>query len=373
MSDPKKLIAFPLIDELQYRSNIDESQLNRMFKSIEESALRAILRGNQIQDLYNQLNLAIETSNKAIAESISRISYSVNSGFGGTIFATGFEGIVLKDDNQVNHDRVAGLITMPYAKNKMFTKISRYDSDGDGIADTVAPTVKIYFDDELRSFENGIYNILNRRNDSFWIEQVAAGTHTIEIELPASLNKKFNYVEIIPLPIFSFKITNIQYYDVRGEAHSLPVSSSINQNWPHILHVSPKEFNNRIKITVDVPTNNPVVGFTNIDIALIDYMDVSQTFYMPFSNVPTASVDMQILLDFDIDRQQVNYKNFITDIRLVSDTDDTLLTVLEPTVAEQIENNVTLSGSLYLKITMKEVDLTTPVIRGCRIICTELA
>jgi len=370
-NDKKKLVVYPVIEELKYRQNIDVSQLNRMLKSLGESVLRALLRGNEMKCLIDRLNLAVETSNTFIGREITKIS-STSSSSANILFATAYESVTPKYGYSINHDKVAGIVTMPFSNNRVFTKVPRYDSDDDGIADTVSPSVKIYIDGILRSSDDAVYNILNRRNDSFWIEQFSdAGEHTIEIELPPSLNKKFNYIEICPLPVFGFDITKIQYYDIHGDLQDIKVPDNIAINGPHVLHLSPKEFNNTIKITVSTMETNSVIGFTNIDIALVDYLDTSQSFYIEFANVPTVDCSIDAVLDFSVDNPESNYTNFIEDVRLVYDMNDDLVTTLIPMTGKaQRFNNIQLLGQLYLKVTMKEFDMTSAVFKGCRIFYT---
>jgi hypothetical protein len=350
----KKLLAYPLIDKLEYRQNIDSDQLNRMFHSIEESILRAIMRGRDAQDLISRLNLAAESSNRSVVAETSRLLAYIRDIYN-TMIATGYEDVITPVGYSVNNDKIAGSVTMPYVAGKNLSKIPRYDSDNDGIADTVSPSVKIRVNDVERPPEDSIYNMLNRRNDSFWIEQLGAGTHVIEIELPPSINKKFNYLELIPMPIFGFEITKIEYLDLKSNAQEIIRPGSVRKDGPQILHFAPKQFNNIIKLTINVGDAG-VIGFTNVDIALVDYQNTAQMFYIPFTNVPTSTVD-----------SEVNYGNYIKDIRLVSDmTNDTLISVLKP-VSEQLLTSITLNGTMYIKVTMQENDLTTPIFYGAKI------
>ena len=48
MSVHKQLLAYPIIDEIEYASEIDSSKLNQMLSSIEQSILRCIIRSNNL-------------------------------------------------------------------------------------------------------------------------------------------------------------------------------------------------------------------------------------------------------------------------------------------------------------------------------------
>jgi len=365
----KKLLAYPLVEELEYRQNIDSDQLNKMFHSIEESVLRAIMRGSEAQDLLTRLNLATESSNTAMATKITNIAGMLDLS-STTMFATGYQSVTTYTGHSVNQDKVAGHITMPFVTGKNLSKIPRYDSDNDGISDTVSPSVKIRVDNDERAQDDPIYNMLNRRYDSFWVEQLSANTdHTIEIELPPSLSKKFNYIELLPLPVFGFDIVSIKYVDLRGNDQEIIRPSRMPKDGPCILHIAPKQFNNIIKIVVNSSTG--VVGFTNIDIALVDYQNTSQTFYMPFTGIPVGDKDISVVLDFYVDAPSTNYGNFIRELKLVTDTSDSsILETLEAkTTPQDFSDSISLAGkdSLYLKVTMQEIDLTTPIIYGCTI------
>lgn len=361
----KKLLAYPLIDELEYRQNIDSDQLNRMLHSIEESVLRTIIRGAEAQDMITRLNLATESSNIAMANMISSI-VGIKDSISNTMFTSGFDTITAKAGSTFNNDRGAGHVTMPFVLGKNLSKVPRYDSDDDGIADTVSPSVKIRVDDIERPQGDPIYNMLNRRMDSFWVEQLGAGPHVIEIELPPSLNKKFNYIELMPLPVFGFDIASIEYYDLRSTALKLDRPRYVNPNGPQILHFAPKQFNNIIKINV-VANATGVVGFSNVDIALVDYQNTAQTFYMPFSNIIADNYNLDVYLYYYIDQPNTTYSNLIKEVSLVSDTNDTLVSRLELKEYQTL-TNIDIGSALYLKVTMQELDLTTPVMYGAKII-----
>ena len=74
-------------------------------------------------------------------------------------------------------------------------------------------------------------------------------------------------------------------------------------------------------------------------------------------------------LDFYVDGT-TDYNSYITEVSLVTSVDGTNLLDLKPTHEAQTNlGSVTIdaSGGLYLKVKMKEIDMTTPVIRGCEL------
>lgn len=375
----QKLLAYPYIEELGYRDRIDPHKMNLMLRSIEESALRAILRGSELNTTLNQLNLGVTSSYAALAKHASTL-FSYRDIPNGTAFATGFDTV--NTDNGGRQDRPAGIVTLNWNENRKYSKIPRYDSDGDGIPDTVSPNVTVLVDNVARNVDNEVYNTLNRRNDSFWIEQMAGGNYPIEIQLPPSLNKNFNYLEIVPFPIFGVFITRIEYQDVRSVWQTI---YDINNNdykfyyggGPLVLHLAPRETNGSFRIWCDVDSELGVIGFSNIDVGLIDYLDTSQTTYLKFMNMPsrTTAKDYTFLtfeLDFYVDGHKADA--LITDLSLV---DDVTTPNDDPVPIEKVNRstyyfggnsiNLTPTENLYLKVVMKEVDMTTPVIRGCKL------
>lgn len=376
----QKLLAYPYIEELKYREKIDPHQLNLMLRSIEESTLRAILRGSELTELHNKLSLGVVSSYNALASHVGTL-FSYDAVPSGNAFATAYDDVVTT--NGGNQDRVAGIVTLDWTKNRKYSKIPRYDSDADNIADTVSPNVNIYIDGTLRTIEDDSYNMLNRRNESFWIEQVASGVHTVQIDLPPSLNKTFNYIELSPFPMFGNEITKVEYQDERSQWQTIYSTSSTeylfyNSSGPLVLHQSPKNTNGTFRITLEVNDSIGVMGFSNFDVGLIDYKDEVQTVYMKFMNMPPRSVTTTYTLlssqvDFYI-HDAVKYDKFVTEMAITNATDGTG----DKITINKINNSTYTFGSqtidldptedLYLKVVMREVDNTSPVFRGCYLV-----
>lgn len=378
----EQLIAAPITETLPYRGKIDTFKLNEIIKSLEESVLRAIIRGSKLQEKINMMILAINSSYMSFAKSNqiytsypSTSDITSSTSYVGVAFATAFGGV-----DGVKQDKSAGIVTLDWSDNNKLSKIPIYE----GI---VSPNIKIYVDDILRSNEDAVYNILDKDLTNFWIESTTAGVHSLELVLPPSLSNTFNYIEVLPFPIFGIEITSIQYTDLVGNSKTIyPTSenSFYSNGGPLVFHLSPREFNNAIKINFNVIDGIEVMGFSLIDICSIDYQNNTNTVYLKFENIPQTDTQgnevtditlVSIDTDFYVDGiLNTSYDNFITELSLVPSVGSSDTVGLKRIKGYQTipETTVTLgtSGSektLYLKVVMNEVNTTTPVFRGAKL------
>jgi len=377
-----QLIAYPIIKELEYRSKMSSVELNEMLRSLEESTLRALLRGTKLSERINMLNLAVNSAYIALDKSKqSYTSYPTtndvisSTSFVGTAYATGFGEI-----NGVRQNKTAGIVTMDWNENKKLSKIPVYEG-------VVSPNIKIYIDNILRPSDDPVYSIIDGNNSTFWVESTTIGQHTLEIVLPPSIQKTFNYLELIPFPIFGIDIKQIQYSDPYNKSQVIyPANSNsfYSPGGPLVFHLQPREFNNSIKIVFDVLEGIGAMGFVKIDICSIDYLNNSNTVYLKFENIAeqdtygnkvTEITPVSIDIDYYIDGQlESSHDNFITDISLVSEIGSGTTIGLSRTKGLQIipPTSIVLGtaggeNSLYLKFIINEIGLTTPVIRGAKL------
>lgn len=373
MAEKKRLMAYPLIEEIEYRERIDTGKINRMLRSLDETTLRALLKSTEVKDYLDKLAMVTVGSYNALAGHAGSFDQYPTSSTDSVMFATAYDGIQGEGTSGFGRvDKLAGVVTLDWKDSRKSSKVPRVN----GI---VSPSVDIYIDDALRSQDDDVYNCLYRNNEYFWIENTATADHTMEIRLPPSLNKKFNYIEIVPLPIFGIEITQIRYYDEQSRAQDIyPMSSTnfYNGTGPLVFHLTPRSFNNTIKIWYTVKDNVGVMGFSKIDVGLIDYYNTEQTAYVKF-NSTTGLTDItptSISTDFYVDGS-TDYNSFITELAIVNTVGGTNLLTFKPSHEEQTSlGGVTVDASsgLYLKIKMKEVDMTTPVFRGCKMEYTEV-
>lgn len=385
MAGRDQLLAYPITEDIEYRSNINSKNLNMILKSLEESVLRALMKSTEVERQLGMLNLGATSSYLALSRSNQIYNsypqpYNIPSGqYGGVCYATAFGDI-----SGVRQDKSVGVVTMDWKENKKLSKIPSYQG-------VISPTVQIYLDSVLRPVGDSIYNILDGDTSTIWIEQAASGLHTLELVLPPSTQKTFNYVEVVPFPIFGMEITKIEYYDFQSNLQTIyPLEDNLfyNGSGPLIMHLTPREFNNTIKITFNVINGLNVMGFTSIDVGSIDYMNNTNTVYIKFDNVPevdhnnvsiTSIRPVGIDLDFYADGVvDDNYNSFISEISLVTSpttNPNSSLSIPKKRGYQGINtSNASFSVSqpsgpnaLYLKVVMNEVNLTTPVIRGAKL------
>lgn len=372
----KQLLAYPMIDDIEYRERINSDKLNRMLKSIEESVLRSIIRGTEVQTQLNNLNLGVVSSYTAFSAQSAKFTQVLDS-ISGVAFASAFDPIYEEAASipTGRSDTVAGILTVDWPDNRKMSKVPR-------VLGEVSPAVEIYVDDVLRNPDDDVYNILSQSNDDFWIES-ATGVHTLQINLPPSLNKKFNYLEIVPFPVFGVEISRIQYFDEQSRSQNIYTARSkgedqvvenrfYNSSGPLIFHLQPRAFNNTIKIYYTVKDNVGAMGFSNIDIGLIDYYNTEQTTYLRFNTTEhfTSITPTEAKLDFYVNGT-TDYNSYVTEVSIVEYVGGPNVINLKPTVEAQALAGTTLTvgkgEGMYLKVKMKEINMTTPVIRGCMV------
>ena len=368
----QKLLAYPYIDELNYREKIDPHKLNLILRSIEESVLRSILRGSELTEMLTRLNLGVESSYLALSKSMGTLlSYDALGPSGA--FASAFGSVSTVYGG--NQDRVAGIVTLDWVKDRKYTKIPRFDTNDDNIPDTVSPAVSVYVNGVKRAEDDPVFNALNRRNDSFWIEQTVESSGVVQISLPPSINKLFNYIEIAPFPVFGVEITEVAYQDTHNDWHVLYSPDILaykfyNNSGPLVMHVAPKETNGTFRITCNIGKGIGVIGFSNIDIGLIDYKDEVQTAYLKFENAPKSSINLSTAsIDFYVDDLKAD--KYITELSIVNSTDNSGSSVPINTINtgtyEFGTEAIDATNGLWLKIAMRESNRTSPVIRGCKL------
>lgn len=369
MATKKRLLAYPIVDELDYRQRIDSKQLNEMLQSIEQSILRAILRGTDLSTKIDALNLGVVNSYNALYK--HEKSADAYPSYNDTIYATAFGNEITGGRQNQN----AGIVTLDWDDFNRQSKIPIYDG-------VLSPNVTILVDDVVRPQSDPVYNMLDSDPTTFWIEAASVGEHTVEIQLPPSLNKRFNFLDIVPFPVFGIEITKIEYSDIQNIQQTIfdstgKVYKFYNTSGPMTFHLKPKEFNNTIKITYNVKDGTSAMGFSNIDVALIDYHNTATTIMMPFDNLPDPSIisltPTNINLDFYINGPvDVNLNKYFSKngggIFITNDNGDVLENIAPiQTTQSNTWGSIDFTNGLWLKVVMNEVDMTTPVFRGCKL------
>lgn len=365
------LKAFPQTEELEYRQKIDSKQLNTIINSLEESILRAVLRGNDFSSYLSKLQLAIVKSNLAFnnrpnTDVTIHPTSSVYTGY-----ASAYDtGVVASG---LAKDLICGQITLNYTEDTKFCKTPR-DSDGKATS-----SVTILVDDVIRDYTDNCYDCLNKSGDSFWIEEVSDTTQkTIEFQYPASADSRFNYIRINPFPVYGFEINSIKYQDMNGGWNELPFKNNTNE--PITIHCAPKEYNGNIKLTITPIDNILAIGFSLIDVAFIDYENENSIYLrIPIDNTTTFSKlnlqSFRLYYDMDID-ESINISEYISGMKLVYKLNNNYLDLISAiegfnnTYSSGIISNIVTElnkKAVYLKLSLKEYNRTTPIIRGAKI------
>lgn len=382
----KTLSVYPEITEIEYGSSIESADLNKQLKSIEESALRAILRGRELSSEMSRIQLGVLKSYLAMGKFIGALEYKNDS----KLYATTYDVKTNRTaSSDILYDTAYGYTTLNPIGS--YTKIPR----GEKYDGKVSPQVAV----ELQGVEvepnAEIYDALDGTHKSFWLENVGTpDLRSIDIYVPPSLTKRFNYIEVHPFPLYGPKIESIQYMpfnnaileDVtKGIYGGNPLSNNRGESVK--LYLSPKEFNGRIRINV-TPDDDQYIGFSNIDVKFLDFDNTSKDGFLIFNgfgqdndytiNIEKVDIDWyfdgpesMVLSDSTPIKMWISVGTiadnvFTNDIRYPIDLAD----IRTLTMNEQV--TVERDQELVLEFQLKEHNVTTPVIRGAKITYTEV-
>ena len=387
----KSLSVYPDIKEIEYSDKIDSVELNKMFRSIEESSLRALLRSRELTSERDRVQLGVIKSFQALNTRYTSLSYVNDPNYA---VASAYEPNPV--DAAVLYDNAYGLVTLPIVGS--YTKIPR----GEKYDGKVSPQVQIYLDDEEQQTDSEIFDALDGTNTSFWIQEVDPNSsHTIRIDLPPTLTKRFNYVEIHPFPLYGMNITDVRYVDnfsaTRSVVKDLYGFNPLQNNRGETLklYLSPKDSNGTLLIDV-TSSDLGVIGFSNIDIKFMDFDNTSKIGYMKFDSFTDSQYELtNVLVDyyFDSSRAQTlvtennppirawlktgyfdsNSSNRIKIESTATTGLDKELNLANPEDTVNINTIISLNKSgdnpedLWFVFELKEHNTTTPVIRGCRV------
>ena len=134
----KTLSVYPDIKELEYSSKLDTATLNGQLRSIEESALRALLRSRELTSELDRIELGVVKSYQAMANKYNSLNYESAS----TAYASSFnvEGANKTTAGNVLYDESYGLITLnPIGSYSKIPRGMKYDGK-------VSPQVTMYLD-----------------------------------------------------------------------------------------------------------------------------------------------------------------------------------------------------------------------------------
>lgn len=415
INQKKTLSVYPEISEIGYASHIDSVKLNTMFNSMEESSLRALIRSREINTEIERLNLGTIKQYQAMESRTNAINYENNPPISRTSetsdtsisnqFAVASTFSVKNDktsEGSILYDIAYGYCTLNPIGS--YSKIPR----GDGYDGRVSPQVTAYINGDQLGKDSVIYDALDGTNTSFWIKEVAKNsTHEIRVDMPPSITKRFNYIELYPFPIYGQKILKIEYVDFYGNRWDVTrdmygMNQLQNNTGESVkLYTSPREFNGTIYITVKA-TELGVIGFSNIDVKFLDFNNTTQTGFLKFDTFnyykSTLAREKRLLInsclvDFYFDSPRAStlitsldkspikawlrtgkYNATTNSIDLSGISGDLVneisLVLSDNITLVDINKNIKLSQDedLWLVFELREHNVTTPVVRGAKVV-----
>jgi len=388
INDKKSLSVYPLIENIEYSEPISSEKLNKQFQSLKESVLRSLIRTQEINTSLNIFEQAVVAQGTALGNQYNSLLYKDNT----NSYITAYDDIMV-DENNINHDTAYGYITLnTVAHYSKIPRLEKYNGK-------VSPQVKIFINYQEQEIDSGPYYTLDNSLNTVWFDTFAPDSEVrFEIQLPPSLTKRFNYIRLDPFPIFGFNITKITYQDLYGNYHDInediygthdPLLN--NKAYPTKIFTSPKEFNGTL-IIYGKTDSTGYFGFSNIDIGFMDFDNTTTEVFVEYNiyekdNSTTRSLKLETcVLDYYFDAKDakslLNNTNPVLEARLISGTKQCVnnsCTIVPGAVdikldisANQIidiNKTIILSPNqrLYLKLRIKEHNMTTPVFRGSKL------
>ena len=389
----KTLSVYPDITDIQYSDPISTEVLNKQFESLNESVLRSLIRTQEINTSLATIESALNVQAIALAQYYSELDYKDTNVAYITAFDKNHTG------NNMSYDTAYGYYTL--GLNSSYSKIPRNEKYNG----KVSPQVRIFINDEEQTIDSAAFRALDGSLNTLWFDQYGEGAEVkFEIQLPPSLTKRFNYIQLDPFPTFGFNLNKVEYQDNFGAYHDVlkdtfgsddvfgydAVSNiSTNKAFPTKIYVSPKEFNGKI-IVYGTTSSVGSFGFSNIDIAFMDFNDTSAESYLEFTEF---SVDLGDTRNVKLNSAAIDYYfdspnasdllsgtnpplsaslvvgSFVGGTFVQENEGIDLDLVKAATRTIDINTEITLNPgqTLFLKLTLKEHNLTTPVFRGCKL------
>ena len=385
----KPLSVYPEITEIDYSSKIDSSDLNKQLKSIEESALRAILRSRDVTTEISRVQAGVIKSYEAMASKYGQINYQQGNAAHATVYDI-INNMTAK--GKVLYDNNYGIATLnPIGSYSVIPRGERYDGK-------VSPQVTLSLDSVQEGSNSVIYDALDGSNRSFWMQDAAIGEHEIQIDLPPAITKRFNYIELHPFPLYGMNIKKIEYQDFRSKrwdvTREVYGNNPLQFNSGEVvkLYLSPKEFNGTIFVTVEA-TSLGVIGFSNIDIKFLDYNNTTQTGFLKFDtfgsktkpyNFTLGSASVDYYFDGPTAQAMITDANAPITCTLMQGTESAgvvtpgtwthKVNLSEASTLDLNNVNVTLQAdeNMYLSFNLTEHNMTSPVLRGAKLNYTEV-
>jgi hypothetical protein len=125
----------------------------------------------------------------------------------------------------------------------------------------------------LQPSDADIYTILDGYADTFWmLDTTIDNTHVIQIQFPTSIKPYVNYLTLRAFPAFSIKLNSVIVTKADGTTQDVLEGNVVAQE-AGILTVHFKPVSWGGVVTINLTAMGSVIGLSDIDIGLIDYVD----------------------------------------------------------------------------------------------------
>lgn len=368
--------------EKSFRQAIESDDLNNNFRDIYNDLAEAYRRGQYINNRLREYSSDLSYQNQMLNSRVSELNDALiaASGSYGTAGINVMYWSAYNNDgvqsNNSRHDLNTGQVTLPWSRS--YTKIPLMVNDyGDYEADSI---VRINYCNDYYDKPNDLYDMVDNNPETNWIkaypETSAPGSITIRVEMPASTNPAINSIYIAPFPDGGPKVDGLRYLNTAGSWVTVPGFTETNVRTRY--YFTPIDYGNQVDLTmvpVALRNNNGndsmVYGMQDIDVSLIEFVD-SSSFVVKLNGADGTTITniTYVNLEYTISPTITNESSMSTGDRPV------VIQIYEDSgLTTQVYSNIlynhsytgsislsTPSSSIWVKISLKKINSTTPVV-----------
>jgi hypothetical protein len=366
---------------LYTNSPINSEKYNDIINSLKTSAIRAINRSRDLSTKMTNWNKALVAENEYLGSKIRYLYewYNKLPVVSSEAVVTGYDPVISSAGMRL--DNIAGQATIDIEPGRKWSKVVRY-TDINGKRRPSRDT-SISLDGVTKSYTDDIYNILDGRSDTFWLLDTTRGVqHTLVIQFPASIRPYVNALSLTAFPAFCMRIDGVTLLQANsGSKNITPEGIEATSMGGIDVHFAPVSWGNQVTITFTALGS--VVGMSNLDMFLIDYLNEGEVTYevTSFENDVFTHIDEIDLLDSGLfgATESDGIYNRSEEMEITARVGTTLASAEstavtpqtirgeQPTTLNPVGTGKTASDKFWITIKLKKYNGQTPTFRSAKV------
>ena len=360
---------------------LSSAALNEKFEIVHDNWTRLLLAmqnvASEVQNLTTAFGVLNDLRNASLGEITHRLA-TVEANLSSKVFTlSAYETVdTLESSTNIRMDTQYGMITLARTGSYQ-SKIARYRSQASGQVE-VSTLNKLYYGPDSESLvqqpsTSSLYKTLDGRNTTFWMDTNSGGgemERIIRVEVPTSPIMKANVIELQPFPDVSCDVRAIRIKTPAGTYQDLPLAFGRGFNNAVCLVPEPVEFGNGFEVVIGTNSGNHI-GMSHLDIGYTTYAESGSAVWKLTDSNGIASLD-KVFLDAAVPTGfglytfpytlEISKNATFTEIIYDSTTMDL------PYAGSSI--SVGDATDIYVRLTLRRIHDTTPVVRGLGIAYT---